>query len=286
MKNISFIFIILIIFFSSCKEDTIVDIDIYPTDTILKSNDTIVFNYTLIPDVGNGGKIGSLQIKDSQGKVIKSENISSVENYTDTCQYIVPSAQETLTDIVVFFAATDENSGLENVKSATITIFAGIPILFTFESVQAFFDVTDIESSFIIDFDETQATSENGTYTDGELAFVWTENDGYSILSPNAIGISDVFSSSGVDYNTSDKHETKIMSYDGNWEDLDDEAINDLQISTETSNLGGNGVDNLTEENILIFETEAGRKGALKITTLIKDTKYISMNIKFQQLNT
>jgi hypothetical protein len=126
-------------------------------------------------------------------------------------------------------------------------------------------------------------TTANGSSTDGDLAFVWQNTYGYSICSPDAEWIKTLFSYNGQNYTTSDKKNTKIMKYNGSWDDLNQETINALQITSETVDGGGNGVQNLGQDDIIVYETADGRKGALLVKTNAKVTKYMTADLKYQK---
>ncbi|MBN2892679.1 MAG: hypothetical protein JXL97_12495 [Bacteroidales bacterium] len=283
MKQIIYsVFIFIALIMVSCNPETIVDMTITPSNILAKSGDTIVFNIVMTPDISNNGIVGELVVDDGEGNRIFTKNYSSKEIVEDSCEYNVPLNLENQTEIVLRFSVMDESSGVENAKTASITISSGVPAVYQYADIQGYFDNSSLESNMIFDLTETAALTKSANFSDGELAFVWSDAMGHSIVSPNATCIQNIFLLGGISYSVMDKQETKIMTYSGLWTDLDDEAINNLVISTETVTEGGNGVSGLTEGDILVFETEDGRKGAVKISTLIKDTKYIAVDFIYQ----
>ncbi len=267
----------------SCKRKTIVDLTIEPSDTSATILDTINIKYTLTPDIANKGKIGDFSITvQSSNEILFETNYSSSETITDSIKYIVPQTSSVGEQIVLVFKAIDEKSAEETIRTAIITVQNPGGVIVQYSDIQAFFNATNIESNFIFELTYEGAYSRNGNFANGQLAFIWTDAGGYSIVSPDAACIQTEFLDNGINYSTDDKQNTKIQSYSGTWEDLDATSINDLNITSQTVTSGGNGVENLQEGDIVIFETEEGKKGTLKVRTLVKDTKYFAADFKYQ----
>ncbi len=277
-------FLLLSVVFFSCQNDAIVEIVVSPLDTIVKRSDTVVYKFTLTPDIEKKGKIGTLFVEDSQGETVFSKNYSTTEVVTGECVYIVPEGLDDLLNLAVEFSVIDENSGLESKISSMINLQNDNLSIYSFEKVQASFDAEKLGSKFIFNIEDNTINTEDGTSENGDLAFVFDDEYGYSILSPDADFIKNIFLENGVLYTTENKKSTKIDRFTGNWEEIDETTISTLQINSTSHQGGGNGIEDVKENEILAFETADGIKGVLKIGALVKDENFISIDIKFQKI--
>ena len=284
MKKIKFLFgmlavIGLVSFLSSCEKTSVVTVS-FDVDSAITAvpGQVVAITCTMTPAVD--GEVGKLVISDGTNSVDSTYNSTSTVTYA--YNYTVPSDATVGSDIVLSFEATDALSDLKTNEIITITVEAGTPNIYTASDVVSNYVSTTLDNSMIFDLGETSVEMQGGDFADGELAFVWQNTYGYSVVSPNAAWIATLYGYNGITYSTSDKQETKIMSYTGQWADLTQEAIDALTITTETVEGGGNGVQNLSEGDIVVFETADGRKGALKVKTNAKVSMNMTADLTYQ----
>ncbi len=285
--SLKLVFLLLAFFyvlFPSCKPKTEVSIEIEPASFTAPPGDTVNYKIVLIPDALNGGELGEFYIYDSDSIELFYKEFSGDVSDSAKFNYVVPSNAIINETIMLTFCAYDGNSNIQTCKNASISVGIDIPQIKTFNDVQAFFSSTDTANSmmFILNEDEILLMGANSTNSD--LAFVWDEIYGYSIVSPNAQWIADVYAEEGINYSVDDKQESKIQKHDSVWAYFDQQTINDMEILTQTLQGGdGNGVQNLTEGDILVFQTNDGRKGVMKVNVVTKVEKYLSVDLKYQK---
>jgi hypothetical protein len=286
MKKIKFLLSMLAVvglvsLFSACTEtETVVTVTITPdSDSIYAApNDVVAFAYTLTPDVVENGEVGNFYISDGTTDFVDT-NFASTSSVSGTFNYTVPSDAVAGTVISLTFDVTDAVSGQHTVESVQINVETGFPEIVTDTEVEATYNSQNIANTMIFDLLNTGVEMKGGTFEGGELAYAYNGTYGYNILSPDNSCITSWLGSS---YTTSDKQTTKIMEYTGNWDDLDQETLDALVITSETV-LDGNGIQvghdeaypvgAVTDIDMVVFETEDGRKGALKITYMKYNAK-------------
>jgi hypothetical protein len=284
MKKIKFLFSMiavlgLVSLFSACNPETKVGITINPETITAAPGDVVSIEYILSPNAIDNGELGSFSITDGDGTELIGETHSGSSSITDTLVYTVPVDATVDSTIILTFTAIDGKSLLESTGNVTITIEAGIPEIVTDTEVEATYNSQNIANTMIFDLLNTGVEMKGGTFEGGELAYAYNGTYGYNILSPDNSCITSWLGSS---YTTSDKQTTKIMEYTGNWDDLDQETLDALVITSETV-LDGNGIQvghdeaypvgAVTDIDMVVFETEDGRKGALKITYMKYNAK-------------
>ncbi len=285
MKKISYLLgiIVVAVFFSACNPvETVVTVTVKQDVTTAAPGDTVVFSVYLSPDHVNKGELGAFSISaDSTEIFTKAFSGTAVDSLT--YDYIVPADATVGKDIVLTFKAVDGKSNKENTTTASVTVKAGLPEILSASAIQSNYISTSLTNSMMFVLGADACTTADGNSTDGDLAFVWQNTYGYSVCSPNASWIHDLYTPNGINYTTADKKETKIQLYTGNWADLTQEAINNLTVTTSTVAGGGNGVQNLNEGDIVVFETADGRKGALLVKTNAKVTKNMTADFMYQK---
>ena len=223
MKKIKILLSIFVVavFFSACdRVETIVTVTVKQNLTTAAPGDTVVFNIFLSPDHLNKGELGAFSIlTDSTEIFTKTFSGTAVDSLT--YNYVIPANAEVGKDIVLTFKAVDGKSNKENTATASISVKAGIPEILSVSAIQSSYVSTTLDNSMTFVLGADACTTTGGSSTDGDLAFVYQNTYGYSICSPNATWIHDLYSYNGIDYTTSDKKETKIQLYSGNWSDLE-----------------------------------------------------------------
>ena len=277
----AFAFLAVGMLFTACNPDTTVTIVLNQDSVTADPGDIVTFAVTLTPDAANKGELGDFSVSDSANFSMDS-TFSGSNSASFNVKYTVPEDAANTT-ITLTFTAIDGKSGYSTTESARIIVGSGLPEIVETKDVKATYVSTTLENNMMYVLGADGVTTANGSSTDGDLAFVWQNTYGYSICSPDAQWIHDLFAANGQNYTTSDKKNTKIMKYNGNWDDLNQETINALQITSETVSGGGNGVQNLNEGDIVVYETADGRKGALKVNTNTKVTKYMTADLKYQK---
>ena len=286
MKNVKFFLgalaVLAVTFFTACTDSTQVAVTVDPVTTTAAPGDVVSYSVTLTPDAINNGELGDFFIETADGTELFSQSFTGGNSDSVTYDYTVPSDATVGEDITLTFRAIDGKSGIETSTNATITVEIGLPEIVSAKDIQSNYVSTTLSNNMMFVLGESSCTTADGNSTDGDLAFVYQSTYGYSVCSPNADWISTLYSYNGVTYTTSDKNETKIALYNGNWADLDQTTINDLTVTTSTVAGGGNGVQNLNEGDIVVFETADGRKGALLVKTNAKVSKYMTADLMYQ----
>ena len=273
------------IFMFSCNPQTKVTITLTPDKADAGAGTVVKIVYTLTPDAVNNGELGDFEVTDGDGKTIKTATYSGTSSKTDSLEYTVPNDATVGSKITLNFTAKDGKSGLSNTVGFDITIVSLVPELVIKTGKQATYVSTSLNSTQWFKLGTDDVTLVDANSTDIDLAFVWngTTTYLYSVVSPDAQWIVDLYAANSITYNKTNKKNTKIQKYTGNWDTLDKEAINNLTITSSTVSGGGNGVQNLTVGDVLVFQTADGRKGALKITSNAKVIKHMTVDIKYQQ---
>ncbi len=278
----AFAFLAVGLLFTACNPETRVTIKI-TGDSTAYQGDTVKFSVQLTPDIK--GELGDVSVTDN-GSFKKDTSLNGTSTVTLNYEYVVPANADTSKFISIVVTAIDGKSGESNTETFNIKVSVkppSYPEIVSTKDVKATYISTTLTNEMMYVLGTDGVTTANGSSTDGDLAFVWQNTYGYSVCSPDAQWIADLFIANGVTYTTSDKKNTKIQKYSGNWADLNEETINALQITSETVQGGGNGVQGLSEGDILIYETADGRKGAIKITSNAKITKYMTADFVYQK---
>lgn len=277
---------VLALVFTACgPTETKVDVTVTPTDTSVTPGSTVDFSVVLTPQTIDKGELGAFTVRDNNDSTIYTDDFSKETNSkTVTVSYTVPETAVAGTTITLTFEAVDGKSGQSNAAQANITVVSGVPQMVTANNIQSTYNSTTLDNKMMFVLGSDGVTLDGGNSTDGDLAFVWQNDYGYSICSPNADWIAELFSYNGVTYTTSDKKITKIQRYNGDvtFDNLTAEDLDSLTVTTETVQGGGNGVQDLNEGDVIVFETQDGRKGALEVITNAKVTKNMTANLKYQ----
>ena len=283
------VFVAFSLFFVACTGTSKVQLTVSPLDVTAAPGETIEFTAILTPDVINGGSLGAFTITDSAGTELYSHTFSGVSSDSVKYSYTVAASATLGTEIFLTFTATDGVSNNNATATAVITVGTDTPILVDAKDKQAVFTTTTLSDNFLFALGSDAVTMVDGNSNDGDLAFVWNNDPDYqySIVSPDSQWITELYSFNGITYDHASKKNTKIMMYAGGkaWADITADDINNLTVVSETTqNAGddGNGVQNLSQGDIVVYETEDGRKGALLVKTNAKATKNMTVDLKYQ----
>ena len=246
--------------FSVCSMPTYIQIDFEYNNIQSYAGDSVLIVFYLTPEISNNGELGDLIVTDENDILILDITYSGYEPVKDSILFIIPDDVEAGQDVIINFEAMDSNSGLENVKSFVIEIIGlGLPIVKE-KNKTANFISTTLDNEMMFDLTNEGVVFEGGNFNNGELAFVWQNVYGYGILSPNAEFISTLYFYHGISYTTEDKEETKIMIYDGKWEDLTSKTINKLTIISDTVSRGGMAFNSYKKEIFLFLKLKMAEK--------------------------
>ncbi len=272
----------LVAFVSSCGKNGMVTVTVTPETVTAAPGEVVYFAFTLTADAAAKGELGDFKVSDNvgDGHDIFTYAYSGDGSTGDSVKYTVPADAAEGTDITLTFEATDGKSGEKTVKTATITVASGVPETVT-ASATANYKSTSLKNQMMFDLKPTGVEMKGGDFSDGELAFVWQNSYAYSIVSPDNPWITALFKNNGITYTTSDKQNTKIMKYNGDFASLDKKTLANLEIKGETVN-GGNGLTNLNVGDVVVFETQDGRKGALKVGSNAKVEKSMTAELIYQ----
>ncbi len=103
--------------------------------------------------------------------------------------------------------------------------------------------------------------------TNSDVVFAWQNTYGYSLVSPDAEWITDLYDANSITYATDDKNHTKLEKVTSAWDDIDVAFLEALSITEADLSGGGVGVEDLAAGDIVVFETADGKFGAIKVTT-------------------
>jgi len=287
MKNVKFLFgaiaLFAVTFLASCTSDSSVSVSLTQSADTVAPGEAVTFAVSVNPDAIDGGYLGDVSI------VLASDNtglfdttLSGTSSQQFDYIYTVPADAAVGTDITLNFTATDAKTGITKTTAATIYVASGLPEIVTASDIISNYVSNSKDNDMMFILEETGVSTGGGDVTNGDLAFVYQNTYGYSVVSPNSAWIASLYSYNNITYTTADKRETKIALYSGAWADLTQETINDLDITTSTVAGGGNGLQNLNEGDIVVFETADGRKGALLVKTNAKISMYMTADFAYQ----
>lgn len=264
----------MIAILASCNpEPPIVTITVVsPTDSVLEiqAGQTYDFEVKLSPDGTNKGEVEKVTILDA-GVAFSDSTFNSTVDVTYKFSYKVADDAVEGAEINLVVEARDVSGEM---SSETIAMKVGAPAISEIltEDVNYVFTTTGGNENMGIVFSETGISPSVGD--DADLSYVWHGGTGNGIVSPNnpiIFHIVETLNPGGTTYDASTKKETKVAKYTGDiaFDDFTKESINELDITTDTwgySTSVGNGVQPDVND-IIVFETEDGRKGAFLVTS-------------------
>jgi hypothetical protein len=281
MSRNFFILLSLFILFFSCKEQTIVDITVKPMEAEATPGSSVTFYIQLKPDALNGGELGELQVLDSVYNIIFTQEFSGYTTDSTRFIYNIPTEAKINSIIKFSIVAFDAYSKLSDTVYPTITITDGVPKLISVSNLQLYFTGIDTLDTNQLVLSVNSAFADTLNNDKSILTFVWTNGTGYTLTSPDAEFLNDIYQDTSI-YNPDNQMNTKLQLYEGNWDELNSHKIDSLEIITETIVGKGNGIANLHEGNIITFITQDSIKGALLIKTTAKSTNYLIFDLIFQ----
>ena len=281
MSRSFFILLSLFILLFSCKEQTIVDITVKPMAAEATPGSSVTFYIQLKPDALNGGELGELQVLDSVYNIIFTQEFSGYTTDSTRFTYNIPTETNINSIIKFSVVAFDAYSKLSDTVYPTITITDGVPKLISVSNLQLYFTGIDTLDTNQLVLSVNSAFADTLNNDKSILTFVWTNETGYTLTSPDAEFLNDIYQDTSV-YNPDNQMNTKLQLYEGNWDELNSHKIDSLEIITETISEKGNGIANLHEGNIITFITQDSIKGALLIKTTAKSTNYLIFDLIFQ----
>jgi hypothetical protein len=275
--------IFILLGFISCKNESSVEILITPENSEARVGDTISYKIVLNADVDKDGEIGTFKIS-SQNEVFFTKEFENKTNDSLNFDFIVPLTVFVGEDLLVYFSVTDKNSGITTSKNGKISILQSYKQTVFKENLTLNFDPSSMDKFMMIYITNDEVLLENANSINSDIAFVWDVVLRYCIVSPNSPFINNIFQSQTppINYSYLNKKQTKIQLYEGSWSDLTNEFFHNLTVTSNTIETFGNGLADIEEGTILLFETQDNRKGAIQVTTNAKTNKYISFNILYQ----
>jgi len=257
-------------------------------DTVKVGNETVVtFEFKIEPDLLAGNSIETFYIEYDTLILVEENYTDSAKTQYYTFKYTVPS--DTEVGEISFTVSAIDNNGSTSVEMATIVVAedgGGGPVVVELltKSGTLGYNSTNLDNKMMLVCDDN-GTITNAYSTAADLAFVWQNGYGYSICSPDANWIKSLFNYNSVTYDNNSKHNTKIMKFTGDYANLTETYVDGLTIISNTVNEGGNGVQYLSNGDMIAFETQSGQKGVLKIISNAKTTKNMTFEIKYQKPN-
>jgi hypothetical protein len=292
MKKVSILFLCLIALgsiFTSCNPNIdSPEISVTPSNTTVyyvpvKAGQVVTFTAVMTPDVVNGAELMTLKISDGTEETTMDLGGANVQ-ITKTYDYTVSETINTETTITLTFEVFDTNQNSKDVK-VYIKVTEddnAFPELVSYNGTLNYIS-TSLNNTMMF-ICGTAGSMGNGNDSNADLAFVWQDGNGYSVCSPDAGWIAECFSYNNIVYSTSDKNHTKIAPYSGSYSALTAEILDGLTISYESQLSGaGNGINNVSNGDLISFITADGQKGVLKVVSNSKVSKYMQFEAKFQK---
>ncbi len=270
-----------LVFFTSCEDDEnsatepSLSVSVEPGETV-EPGDTVTFMW----DVRKGdAKLESFEIlrDGSLSEDIEDNNwdastdttgdINREESYIDQASFAVPSNEGTY---VYTFRVTDK----DGVKvEATIDIVASSPTALTSNTSITLGGQDANEGSFCIANDGSVYTiselANQDKYSEIDLIYYYGSDNKNALFSPKAIVDHSITWDGQIitsEWGTS-PNETKFESTTTTWTDISTVA----DISSEATSASLDIASNLSQDDVYVFETAAGKVGAVNVTT-INDT--------------
>lgn len=273
-------------FITACKPKTEVRITVEPDYTSATPGDTVNYKIILVPNAIKGGTLGDFLIKDQNNNILFSKKLSGNASDSVFYDYIIDNKTEIGQEIILHFTAYDGDKTTDFNTTSTISILSGVPEITIKKDIQLNFDEKNIDKNMMIAINGNKITETNGNAQNADIAFIWHNTYGYALVSPDAQWISDIFNTQGIEYNNTQKHKTKIQLSDSSWKYFNDKNINNWNIKSQNlKEKNGIGVQNLIPNNVIVFETQNGIKGAIQLKNTLKSEKYLLLDIKFQVNN-
>ena len=125
-------------------------------------------------------------------------------------------------------------------------------------------------------------TAEPGSF---DLAFVVSNDGGYTITSPNAPWLASTLQDQGINYNAEQQRITKIARSLVDYDAMDDRYIYYMTVTERylyNTPSYGIGVEGLITGTTIIFQAQDGRKGAIKVVGMHPADSAIILGIKYQ----
>lgn len=281
IKIIVLVFITSIIF-NSCRPITEVEIILVPETEQVEPGDTAHFSIVVIPDALNGGKLGEVEIMNIDSSILQNFTLTGRATDSVIFEYFVDDSAQ-LNSSVSFIICAYDNPQAKTYKNAVIEIRLLTPEILKAENVQTFFSGATLEDTLFVELSTSGVILSDANSSSADLAFVWDATYGYSIVSPNSQWISDLYLENGIEYLVDDKKQTDIQLSDSTWTYFGQNSIDEIVVESDYLQGGtGIGVQNLKEDDILVFQLRDGRKGAMKINIMTKDNKYLISDFKYQ----
>ncbi len=135
----------------------------------------------------------------------------------------------------------------------------------------------DMETHSLLD-----TTAENGTY---DLVFANSSDLGYTIASPDAPWIADTYAQDSINYTLDNQRQTKLQKSLVDFNTMDDRFMYYLTVTEryiQNTPGYGIGIEGLSLGTVFVFQTQSGRKGAVKVIGAIPSNQAIILDIKYQ----
>jgi len=270
-----------------------------PKDTIVfdrtKTTKEVTFTIILTPDIFNNQEIAKLNIKQSELKINYDTIFISPgsREITLTKTFTIPQPANDAVIKYLFTFTTSYEIGFEadSVYYIYATTKSLIPdAIFENKAVRLEYNNGSVNgynsSTPFLYLTKTIAKAVGPTANDSEIDAALAYQSSYGIVlgSPDAKWIGIMYNFNVIDYySIIGKNNTKLMKTDLNYATATPAEIKNINIIS--SYIGGidslgQGVDNISVGDIIAFETQAGMKGLIKITSNAKYRATITSDVK------
>ncbi len=281
MKKLTYL-LVTIILFAGCKpkEPIVPQLNISPTDSIVKCS-------TIKPAVFH---IKARTQEDMKSFHIETNPVifrfdtlfpSFTHQYIDSFVIKIPEGIELSSDslITAKFSVKDPYNTTTVIKYLRVVdpypdLIQDTVILYTPLLGKGFYDLATHTA-----LDTTAAA---GSF---DIAFVVGNDGAYTITSPNAPWLASTLQGQGINYSVDGQRITKIAKSLVAYNSMDDRYIYYMTVTERylyNTPSDGIGVEALSIDNTLIFETQDGRKGAMKVLSIRPGSSSIVLAIKYQ----
>lgn len=182
--------------------------------------------------------------------------------------------------ITLKFCSTDNLSSIESCVECKINVVEKEPTLKLFKDVLLLFSSSDESKKMAMVINNDTCYQTNLTSDNFDILFAWSSDLHHSLLSPNSTIIQELFDDNVI-YSFDNKKNTKLNYFQGSWENLNLELLQQLTYTSNQINSTSIGVTNLSEGDIVSFETSSGNKGLILVKNITKSLASIEVDIIF-----
>ncbi len=256
------------------------ELEVTPEEDIVEvfANEIIDIKIKIKPDSLNNGKVSSLSIFEGTtllDEIIYTDQTTSViHNF----QYTVASEANVNEQIALTFEAIEELTQEKTIYNFNMTVIPkqyevvniSSMVLEYDNGINGFATSTPMLKISINEEDETINCEVVTPSEGGDIALIYEETYENTLCSPDSYWLEIFYTFYGASYSGAEQNHTKLMTYSGEYENVDIETMQEMIVKEEygiaNNEYNGVAVANLDAGDYVAFKTAEGVKGILKIT--------------------